>query len=204
MRADWASPTIARPIRAHSARATTRRIAEYRDFGAQGRNRTLAYPTESAAIFELRRPSVPASGPKCFLDVTGRVRPCAANPGRLSLKTTAYEGKGTRRIMSGARFRERAKVIAAIAAAIGSHALAARPANVLRAFGMVAFDRILCSRRVKTDLVVRGLQFADTALQHRGRDRRFRSQWRRRAAGVSHPPWIAQLRNLAMCNLRRS
>jgi hypothetical protein len=47
--------------------------------GAQGRNRTLAYPTESPSFFEWRLSNVPTSGPGAFFAV-GRVRLCAAIP----------------------------------------------------------------------------------------------------------------------------
>ena len=47
--------------------------------GAQGRDRTLAYPTESPPFFECQLSSVPTSRPGAFF-AAGRVRLCAAIP----------------------------------------------------------------------------------------------------------------------------
>ena len=52
--------------------------------GAQGRNRTRAYPIESSSLFEQRLSSVPTSVPGAFF-AAGRVRLCAAIP-----KSCAY------------------------------------------------------------------------------------------------------------------
>ncbi|KRR16423.1 hypothetical protein CQ14_16245 [Bradyrhizobium lablabi] len=65
---------------------------------------------------------------------------------------------------------ERAKMIAAVAAAIGPHALAGRPGKRLeslrcdRRFG--AINRFLGPLRVKAGLVARSLQFTDAVFQH--------------------------------------
>jgi hypothetical protein len=47
--------------------------------GAQGRDRTLAYPIEIPSLFEWRLSSIPTSGPGAFF-AAGRVRLCAAIP----------------------------------------------------------------------------------------------------------------------------
>jgi hypothetical protein len=65
---------------------------------------------------------------------------------------------------------ERAKMIAAIAAAIGSHPLAGRPGKCLESLRCDSrpspFDRILGPLCVKAGLIARGLQFTDAVLQH--------------------------------------
>ena len=82
---------------------------------------------------------------------------------------------------------ERAEVIAAVAAVLGSHALAGCPGKRLERFRCdrrsAPFDRILGPLCVQAGLVARGLQLSDAVLQHEGRpDRRFRFRWRRTAA----------------------
>ena len=65
---------------------------------------------------------------------------------------------------------ERAKVIAAVAAAIAPHALAGGPGKCLESLRCdrrsATFNRILGPLSVKAGLVARGLQFSDAVLQH--------------------------------------
>ena len=61
----------ARPPKPWRRQMAVGRVARRAKRGAQGRNRTLAYPTESPSLFEWRCSSVPTSGPGAFFTAGG-------------------------------------------------------------------------------------------------------------------------------------
>jgi hypothetical protein len=64
---------------------------ENRSFGAQGRNRTLAYLTESPSFFVWRLSSVPTSGPGAFSGWPGRCYSVPPYPSRARVTRYAKE-----------------------------------------------------------------------------------------------------------------